>query len=50
MHGKVFRLDKGCLVEDPSDPDNGKYIMPGHPVNCNCSYRAIFDPSKWKET
>ena len=34
MHGKVFRLDKGCLVEDPSDPDYGKYIMPGHPVNC----------------
>lgn len=32
--GKVFDLDKGCLID-------GEYIFPGEKINCKCDFRAI---------
>ena len=44
MDGKKFALDKGLY-----DSSEGKYVLPGECVGCQCTYRPILPRDIWKK-
>ena len=44
MDGKKFALDKGLY-----DSNEGKYVLPGECVGCQCTYRPILPRDIWKK-
>lgn len=44
FNGQTFDLTKGLY-----NRKTGTWDLPGVPVNCNCSYRPLFDRNLWKK-